>query len=357
MKLLHIVRRYGPVGGMESYVWQLTQELALMGHDVTVLCERQEHEPPASVKVYALGEIAPKPRWLSHIRFSHRVSRWVRQHPASKRIIHSHERTSVHHVTTFHGPPFAHVLEKPWWKRASLRVRVNLWLEKREVCDKHVQAVIPNSTVIAKSLDRFYPCIGQRLKAPITPGVVEGPKRPDRAVPEDGGVIGFIGKEWQRKGLDLAIRIVGELRRKRPDLTFLVAGPAPEDVQHLFADWDGGYQLLGETDTSVLYPQLDLLLHPARHEPYGMVVAEALAASVPVLISDHCGVKEDVPDHTVLELDSDILLWAQRCEALIGTQPEPFHRLWKDTAEEQLHCYRKLSAKPEKARDDEGSAT
>jgi len=344
LQLLHIVRRYGPAGGMERYVWELTRELAAMGHDVRILCARQEGDTPAGVKVVTLGEVTKKPRWLAHMRFSHRVSGWVRQHPAPERIIHSHERTGVHHVTTFHGPPFAHVLEKPWWKRISLRARANLWLEKREVCGGHVRAVIPNSTVIAASLKHFYPCIGPRLREPITPGVCEGPGRPDRPVPASGGVIGFIGKEWRRKGLDIAVNIVRELRRQRPGLKFLVAGPDPAEIRSLFADWKEGYELLGEVDTASLYPQLDLLLHPARHEPYGMVIAEAMAARVPVLMSDRCGAAADAPAHMSLAVDVDIHLWAERSNELIGTRPRPFHRSWKDVAREQVQCYKAIHA-------------
>lgn len=39
MQLIHIVRRYGPVGGMERYVWELTLNLRALGHEVLVLCE------------------------------------------------------------------------------------------------------------------------------------------------------------------------------------------------------------------------------------------------------------------------------------------------------------------------------
>lgn len=38
LELLHVVRRYGPVGGMERYVWELTIELQRLGHEVTVVC-------------------------------------------------------------------------------------------------------------------------------------------------------------------------------------------------------------------------------------------------------------------------------------------------------------------------------
>ena len=51
-RILHVVRRYGPVGGMERYVWELTRELQQLGHQVTVVCERCHAEKPAGIEVH-----------------------------------------------------------------------------------------------------------------------------------------------------------------------------------------------------------------------------------------------------------------------------------------------------------------
>ena len=341
LKLLQIVRRYGPVGGMERYVWELTRELAGMGHQVTVLCEVLAADAaPAGVKVVELGSVQPRPRWLAHLRFSRRVSAWVANHPNPERIIHSHERTAVHHVTTFHGPPFASIRKKPLWQRLSLRVAANLWLERRELCGKQVRCIIPNSPLIAEAINHYYPQIGERLCQPVAPGVGEIPARPARMVEDDGGVIGFVGKEWKRKGLDRAVEIVAELRKQRPKLRFAVAGPKPEEVRHLFDGWPGGYELLGETDSTPLYAEFDLLLHPARQEPYGMVIAEARAAGVPVLVSDACGIASELDGASVLDGEAGLEAWVERCQALIGIPVEPLRRGWRQVAEDQVRCYR-----------------
>lgn len=344
MKLLQIVRRYGPVGGMERYVWELSRELAAMGHNVTVLCESvMADELPAGVEAIELGSVHPRPRWLAHLRFSRHVSAWVAAHPDDERIIHSHERTAVHQVTTFHGPPFAGIRSKPVWQRLSLRVLASLWLERRELCGAQVRTVIPNSPLIADALLSHYPEISSRLSAPVAPGVGSIPARPDRAVPVDGGVVGFIGKEWHRKGLDKAVAIVTELRKMRPGLRLVVAGPEPEDIRHLFSNWpEQGYSLLGETDSTPLYAGFDLLLHPARQEPYGMVIAEARAAGVPVLVSASCGIATELGSESVLDISADESIWAEHCHALIGQPFEPVTRSWKTVAEEQLRCYRSI---------------
>jgi len=35
LNIVLIVRRYGPVGGMERYVWEMSREIAELGHRVT----------------------------------------------------------------------------------------------------------------------------------------------------------------------------------------------------------------------------------------------------------------------------------------------------------------------------------
>jgi len=344
LKLVHIVRRYGAVGGMERYVWELTHELAAMGYQVTVLCETLEGDNTGSnINIVTLGSVQKKPRWMAHLRFSRKVSQWVAANPDSSRIIHSHERTSVHHVTTFHGPPFASVRNKPLWKRISLRIYANLWLEKRELYGSQVKAVIPNSPLIAASLLQYYPDLTATLLEPVVPGVRgDIPVRPLRDVGENGGVIGFVGKEWKRKGLHIAVAIVAELRRRRPDIEFVVVGPEPASVRFLFNGWNGGYTLLGETDATPLYAGFDLLLHPARQEPYGMVIAEARAAAVPVLVSNQCGISSELDPVQVMNLSADSIEWSYACEQMLNQQAERYIHSWRDVAAEQVSRYREI---------------
>jgi len=340
---MQIVRRYGPVGGMERYVWELTQHLALMGCHVAILCESVHATPHPSITIHALGNITRKPRWLAALRFSGRASRWLKQHPQDDWLIHSHETTGFHHIATFHGPPFAHVRKRPFWRNMSMRVQANLWLEKRFVCTDSVQAVIPNSDFIREQLEQLYPCIGKRMGSPIVPGVEDIPKRPAHTPPPNGGIVGFVGKEWKRKGLDIAVEIVDRMRQIRPDLELHVAGPRPEDVRHLFSDWHGGYQLLGETNAKPLFQNFDLLLHPARMEPFGMVVTEALSADVPVVLSKNCGAQSEVPHDRVIALDAELDDWAQTCLAAIGQPQASYQRSWYQVAEEHCHLYERLS--------------
>lgn len=344
MNILHIVRRYGPVGGMERYVWETTRELAKAGHQVQVLCEVCAGEVAPGITVHELGRMVYRPRWLYYWRFGRRVEKWLRAHPQPGWIIHSHERVGVHDVTTFHGPPFASVRDKPWWKRFSIRVAMQLWLERREL--RVARRIVPNSKIIAQQLAHYYPEYAHKLTAPIVPGVAPGVIRAPRNVPPEGGIIGFVGREWQRKGLPLAVEIAAYLRQTRPNLELWVVGPQAHEIEHLFAGWNGGYRLFGWQGGAIPYDRFDLLLHPARAEPYGMVISEAMAARVPVVISDACGAAAQVNDKAgaVLGLDAPLAEWASAVVAQLerSEAPPPFVRGWDRVAQECVAEYIKL---------------
>lgn len=344
LKLIHVVRRYGPVGGMERYVWELTRELAAQGHLVTVVCARCHVALPHGITVVELGDIRPRPRWIAYLRFSRQVATWLSEHPHPDWVIHSHERIGVHHATTFHGPPFASVRERPWWKKLSLRIWAQLYLERRELA--RAQAIIPNSEIIRGLLARYYPEYAHKLTVPVVPGVIPSASRPNRVAANNGGIVGFVGREWQRKGLPLAVEIVAQLRRTRPQLEFWVVGPRADEIEYLFAGWLGGFQLLGwRTDADYLR-DFDVLLHPAKAEPYGMVISEAMAACVPVVVSDACGAAEQVSADSgaVIGLAENLADWVRAVEQqLQRITPVPaFRHGWDAVALECETIYRAL---------------
>lgn len=350
MKIIHIVRRYGPVGGSERYVWETTLELAKLGHQVQVLCEVCKVDKPAGIEVHELGEMFYRPRWLYYWRFSRRVAHWLRAHPQPGWIIHSHERVSVHDVTTIHGPPFASVRDKPWWKKISIRIAMQLFLERREL--RVPTFIIPNSEIIARQLANYYPEYAHKLTAPVVPGVVPNVERSAHEVPKDGGIIGFAGKEWKRKGLSLAVEIVAQLRQQRPHLQLWVIGPEASEIEHLFARWQGGYRLLGWRKDAEHFREIDVLLHPAKAEPYGMVISEAMAVRVPVVVSDACGAAAQVTVEAgeVIALSAPVVEWVNAVEHQLSRTDTPpkFVRGWDKVAQEFVSVYAQLKQEEEK---------
>jgi UDP-glucose:(heptosyl)LPS alpha-1,3-glucosyltransferase len=351
--IIQVVRNWGPVGGMESYVWHLSHALALLNFRITVVCEKSHSMTVASnIEVIETGLLPPKPRWILYWRFANKVEVVVQSILSrSQCIVHSHERCISHDLTTFHSMPFAGIKDKSILRRLSIRVWAYLRMEARElgVPPNPSVCIVPVSAVISRAISKHYPLVVNQIVAPISPGVMAMPQRPQRIVPMDGGTIGFMGKEWGRKGFALFIQIAKKLQLQRPNLRVLVLGPEEAEVGHLCQDYPGDIEFLGWQPSAQYFQELDLLIHPASSEAYGMVIAEAMACHVPVLVSDACGAAVDVSERhgTVLSLHHSVSQWAQAGDALLrNTQSMTgYLRPWAQVAAEYETQYQAISLK------------
>ena len=152
-----------------------------------------------------------------------------------------------------------------------------------------MQKIVPVSGLITNQVSEKYTNTRHKLVSPIPPGVSplnSKKKEFDAEVP----VFGFMGKEWKRKGLPKAIEIWRELRKKIPLARLCLAGFSTSEPIGISRDELKFVDLLGYVKRKEdFYKKIDLLLHPANKEAYGMVIAEASNMKIPVLCSDLCG--------------------------------------------------------------------
>jgi glycosyltransferase involved in cell wall biosynthesis len=92
----------------------------------------------------------------------------------------------------------------------------------------------------------------------------------------------WAGQTSYRKGLDVAIAAVAQARRDLPDLRLKVVG-VPEGKPTGGVDWLG---VIPPSAMAEVYHDADLLLFPTRYDSFGLVVIEAMAAGLPVIVSD-----------------------------------------------------------------------
>ena len=74
-------------------------------------------------------------------------------------------------------------------------------------------------------------------------------------------------------------------------------GPQENQLRAIAASSRGRIELLGSKTYSELpavFADADLYWQPSIREPWGLVVNEAMAAGLPVLVSNRCGCREDL---------------------------------------------------------------
>lgn len=337
LRVLHIVRRFGCVGGMETYVWHLTHELANLGLSVEVLCQSVEGDADPKILLHRLQPSPMRRRWKAMRDFRQKCDDFWRDYPNKDGVIvHSHERCNFHHVTTFHGPPMKAWSETPWYQNISPRVKAWRRWEATELLGCSVKRVVPVSKLAREKLAELYPESKPKLALQIEPGLIAHMANPAGVVQDTCRVI-FVGKEWRRKGLVRSLAIIDKLRMGGIRATLDIYGPSRKDLQGLeLQGWvkSHGWQKV------VPYHDFDLLIHPALQEPFGMVVIEALAAGCRVLMSDRVGAAGiNNPFALVKSLSASDEEWVvSLVELLNGSSASTFEfQSWGDVAQRYVN--------------------
>jgi glycosyltransferase involved in cell wall biosynthesis len=92
----------------------------------------------------------------------------------------------------------------------------------------------------------------------------------------------FVGGDYRRKRLDVAVEAVKALRREGYDLTLKVVGPARADM--LSEDHVEFVGRVSDKELRRLYARALALIHPSEWESFSYVVLEAQASCTPVVV-------------------------------------------------------------------------
>lgn len=154
--------------------------------------------------------------------------------------------------------------------------------------------IVANSKAVARSIAGHRTFLRRKMRV-IYNGV---PLEPDGGNPartwHDLPHIGVIGRLSPRKGIPEAIEAAAILKAQGRTFRMRFIGAPPPGQEHLLDEYqrlasrtvpDGRIEFAGETpELQQVYPALDIVLVPSqRPESFGMVIAEAMVASVPVV--------------------------------------------------------------------------
>jgi hypothetical protein len=121
-------------------------------------------------------------------------------------------------------------------------------------------------------------------------------------LPEDRPVFGSVGRLNSWKGFHVLLEAADEVLARHPDAVLVLVG-GPHELELEYADrlheqaarlgYDGRVRLVGYQPNPEEWMQaMDVFVHTSRHEPFGIVVIEAMTLGKPVVASAEGGPTE-----------------------------------------------------------------
>jgi UDP-glucose:(heptosyl)LPS alpha-1,3-glucosyltransferase len=349
--VLHHVR---PTGGQDRYALELARHLAA-SVPVTIVAMRISGDLPASVEVHRVRPAVANLLMRAAI-FRRGAGRFLR----GRKFDVIHALGGAWPGATVITAPFCHAA----WKTTSpprhpyqrMVTAQGMNDERRAYRHPDLRAIIAVSRRTADELRHYY----GPLSAPITviPNGVDLERfRPEARSERARARLLFVGA-WDRKGLEVAVRALAAMRH---GAELLAIGDGPRSRYTALA------RELGVADRVRLerprdrieeaMADADLLLFPTTYEPFGMVIAESLAAGTPVVTTRLAGAAELIASEdagAVIDDPADWAAFAAACDRLLDRAPGGAARAgatreavlglgWDRIAERTLAVYRETS--------------
>ncbi|MFH1349513.1 MAG: glycosyltransferase family 4 protein [Pseudomonadota bacterium] len=305
MKIAIIVPRYGLVGGAETFVFELTERLAqLDDYEVHVLANRWR-KGNASITFHKIP-IIPFPRWLRPVSFASFAQKAIRA--ASFDIIHSHDRIFEMNLLTFHGIPHETWIKKTKRNHLSLFDKATAWVEKKGIYSAPSPTILPVSNLVKEELLNLYPLSESRIYV-VHPGVsIDRFSKLDAAacrkeirmrhgISQSDVVVLFVGMNFEIKRLELVMKgVAGLVGKGGKKVNLLVVGKGEVGLYMTMARDLGIHRRVFFTgvtkEVEKYYLASDIFAMPSLYDTFGLVVLEAMAAGLPVIISRRVGARD-----------------------------------------------------------------
>ncbi len=187
--------------------------------------------------------------------------------------------------------------------------RLSLEDERRLITADSTRRIIAVSRLVRDQLLEYYPIppekitvIPNGIDTAIYSATAQGSGQDDlrkaMGIDRERYVLLFVGNEFERKGVQTIVEALSSLR-DLPIMALLAGGDDSRPYQ-ILADRLGvgsRVRFVGRVQrVEHLFSVADLFVFPTWYEPFGMVIAEAMAAGLPVITYRHAGAVEDMVD-------------------------------------------------------------
>ncbi|MCC6235349.1 MAG: glycosyltransferase family 4 protein [Verrucomicrobiales bacterium] len=304
MQVAIVIHDFLPDNGQGRYAIEISRRLA--GRcAMHVYANRLPEQPPAGVTCHRVP--AYRPRYALAI-----ASFLVASEPQLRRqprlLIHAQGLTcwsadiaTVHVCNAARARTLAPADRGSWWFS-----RCIMPLEARFYRQQRLRHVITMSHRLAREVAQFYQWskpvsviphgTDTTLFRPVRDEIERRTLRSELGVPPTSWCWLFVGEAV--KGLATAIDVLPRF----PHAHLIVVSrsdPRPYQQQAERLGVLGRIQFRGfDPETPRVYRAADVLVYPTQYESFGMVVAEAMASALPVIVGREAGVAELIEDQT-----------------------------------------------------------
>lgn len=303
-----------PLGGQERVVWELARGLLGRGWTVTIVartCSLPSHPRLRWVRM----RVPTRPSALAYPLFMVTASfaTWRLRPPlvyvTGPLILGRSDMVTIHHL-------LAVAQEKGIVSRSRdtrlyrlnsvvstfVRLRAEKWCYRPD----RAQVFVVHSIGVLRDVAARFPAIQSRvglvplgvdhLNLPPATNSARQTVRAELGLDPEAKIALFVGGDWERKGLALALRGVSS----SPGWTLVVAGRgARERFNQLAQTASIGQRAIyvGQpVDVGQYFAAADAFVLPSRHEGFSLSTFEAAAAGLPLLVSPVHGVEDIVQD-------------------------------------------------------------
>jgi len=291
-------------GGAENYAVSMAEQLA-NDHEIHVYCQSHSNQHPG-INTHVMGIGLQKPRWLNMLIFS----AWTFWHTRQGfDIVHSHENVFHGNVQTFHVKPVTHNLfhgkQGFMWLLACLKVAISprliAWLvvERARVRHPSKRLLITASSLLKDIYLESFQLPSSTVKV-LTPGVtipirnsLEATATAKQTARQQLGLTSeqhwvlMVGHNFTKKGLHALMQALCLLPE---ELSLAVVGenshiPVWASKARQWGLQDRVVFLGKQTQMEQVYMACDLLVHATLEDVFPIVVMEAMAHGLPVVVS------------------------------------------------------------------------
>jgi len=303
-----VIPRYGLVGGGEKLVAELTERIAQRSsYEIHILANRWKDQ--SHIIRFHKIPIISFPKYLTTVSFAWFVEKKIKN--IGFDLIHSHERIFSADIVSLHSIPHRLWVQDIRRKRFfSLFDRATIWVEKRMVHNKSNTTFLPVSNIAREKFVAEYPFVASHVET-LHPGVdmtsfdqldrnqCRKSIRTQFGFHESDTVLLFVGMNFELKGLDQVISAMARIKTTNHEtrLKLLVVGKGNvlkyRKMAHS-AGIGGDVYFSGVIKEKMeeIYLSADIYAMLSAFDTFGMTVLEAMAASLPVIISHNVGAKD-----------------------------------------------------------------